>query len=62
MDKPVVIRYSEEETDPKDEVKDQMVNQVVSYFTHTDPEGHTKKWKKSKKAMVRTDEAHYYYV
>ena len=61
MDKPFVIRYSEEEDNAKkDEAEDYMVDQVVSYFTHTDPEGHRKKWKKQK--VKKTQMVDYYYV
>ena len=62
MDKPFVIRYSqEEENDQKEEAKNYMVDQVISYFTHPDPEGHRKKWKKKKKT-VKTPVVDYYYV
>ena len=62
MDKPFVIRYSEEESDKKEETQDYMVDQVVSYFTHTDPEGRRKKWKKTKKKAPETEVVDYYYV
>lgn len=61
MDKPFVIRYSEEEeNDKKAKAEDCMVDQVVSYFTHTDPEGHKKKWKKRK--VKKTPVVDYYFV
>ena len=61
MDKPFVIRTSEEDgSDQKNEAKDYMVDQVVSYFTHPDPEGHRKKWKKRK--VKKTSMVDYYYV
>jgi hypothetical protein len=61
MDKPFVIRTSQEdENSEKNETSDYMVDQVVSYFTHTDPEGHRKKWKKRK--VKKTSIVDYYYV
>ena len=61
-DEPFVIRHSEEENGNKEETKDYMVDQVVSYFTHTDPEGHRKKWKKAKKKAPKPEVVDYYYV
>lgn len=61
MDKPFVIRTSEEDGDDnKNEAKSYMVDQIVSYFTHPDPEGHRKKWKKRK--VKKTPMVDYYYI
>ena len=62
MDKPFVIRYSEEdENDQKTKIEDYMVDQVVSYFTKPDPEGHRKRWNRRKK-VKKTHIVDYYYV
>jgi len=62
MDKPYVIRFSEEESNAQDPPEEQlMVDRVVSYFSRPDPEGHRRKWKKRKKT-AKDDNADYYYV
>ncbi|MGA1820358.1 MAG: hypothetical protein ACMUHU_05045 [Thermoplasmatota archaeon] len=62
MDKPYVIRFSEEETNAQETPEEQvMVDRVVSYFSRPDPEGHKRWWKKRKKT-VEDDKADYYYV
>jgi hypothetical protein len=63
MDKPFVIRYTEEEQNDNDEDRGSMVNNVVSYFTNPDVEGHRKKWKRRKRPQVEREEpVDYYYI
>ena len=62
MDKPYVIRFSEEETNDQEFPEEQvMVDRVVSYFSHPDPEGHSR-WLKKRKKTVEDDKVDYYYV
>lgn len=61
MDKPFVIRTSNEDENSKNSETDgYMVDRVISYFTHPDPEGHRKKWKKRK--VKKTTMVDYYYI
>ena len=62
MDEPFVIRTSNEDENGKaNDTEGYMVDRVISYFTHPDPEGHRKKWKKRKKNK-KSPMVDYYYV
>ncbi|MGA1873932.1 MAG: hypothetical protein ACMUHY_09715 [Thermoplasmatota archaeon] len=61
MDKPFVIRFSEEESETQETSEDVMVDRVVSYFSHPDAEGHRRWWKKRKRNR-EIESSDYYYV
>jgi len=61
MEKPFVIRFSEDGSDASEvKLEDYMVDDVVSYFTRTDTKDHRRKGKK--KARKSDEYRDYYYV
>jgi hypothetical protein len=61
MEKPFVIRFSQESSNEQEtKLEDYMVDDVVSYFTRRGPGGHGRKAKK--KARKSSEYKDYYFV
>lgn len=61
MEKPFVIRFSEENSDAKEEKpEDYMVDDVVSYFTRMEPGSPGRK--RRKRSRERSVESDYLYI